>query len=383
MDTALTRFLSWEIVRIALLSRINLTSRPQLAALMKSDEEVSHFAALPAAVLVLRWINYHLNNSHHVENFSDSLKDGEVYAKLIQKLAPEEALPESAPERVDAAVQALKKLTPTPFILKAHHLSSAKLNLAQMACLMNAIHGLPESAVQSAPQIAQVLQDYDSEGSREERAFVMWINSLGINTFVTNLTTDMRDGLVVLQVLDKICPGTVSWSSVNMTPNNSYKMLENCNLGIKLAKGGKLNFSLVGIDGSNFHNGDRKLILALIWQACKYHILSLLKDLGGGKEVSEGDLTAWANSQVTKAGKSTHIDGFKDTSLATGHFLLDLVDSVRPRVVLPKLVTNGESPEDRMLNAKYVISLARKIGCTIFLVWEDIVEVRDQGYGAF
>lgn len=29
-----------------------------------------------------------------------------------------------------------------------------------------------------------------------------------------------------------------------------------------------------------------------------------------------------------------------------------------------------------MLNAKYVISIARKMGCCIFLLWEDIVEVK-------
>jgi hypothetical protein len=28
-----------------------------------------------------------------------------------------------------------------------------------------------------------------------------------------------------------------------------------------------------------------------------------------------------------------------------------------------------------MLNAKYAISIARRIGCCIFLLWEDIVEV--------
>ena len=30
---------------------------------------------------------------------------------------------------------------------------------------------------------------------------------------------------------------------------------------------------------------------------------------------------------------------------------------------------------DKALNAKYAISCARKLGCTVFLLWEDIVEV--------
>merc|ERR1712216_324489 len=33
-------------------------------------------------------------------------------------------------------------------------------------------------------------------------------------------------------------------------------------------------------------------------------------------------------------------------------------------------------PADRKNNARYVISVARKIGATVFCTWEDIVEVR-------
>ena len=40
------------------------------------------------------------------------------------------------------------------------------------------------------------------------------------------------------------------------------------------------------------------------------------------------------------------------------------------------LVTPGVTEEEQKLNAKYAISSARKLGCTLFLLWEDIVEVR-------
>ncbi len=32
--------------------------------------------------------------------------------------------------------------------------------------------------------------------------------------------------------------------------------------------------------------------------------------------------------------------------------------------------------EEKELNAKYAISAARKLGCSLFLLWEDIVEVK-------
>jgi len=42
------------------------------------------------------------------------------------------------------------------------------------------------------------------------------------------------------------------------------KKLENCNYTVDLGK--KLNFSLIGIDGSNINQGDTTLTLALVWQ---------------------------------------------------------------------------------------------------------------------
>jgi len=42
------------------------------------------------------------------------------------------------------------------------------------------------------------------------------------------------------------------------------KKLENCNYVVELGK--SLNFSLIGIDGSNINQGDPTLTLALVWQ---------------------------------------------------------------------------------------------------------------------
>jgi len=55
---------------------------------------------------------------------------------------------------------------------------------------------------------------------------------------------------------------------------------------------------------------------------------------------------------------------------------LNLLWALEPRVVDWKLVTMGEKDEDRILNARYCISVARKLGATIFLLPEDIVEVK-------
>lgn len=40
-----------------------------------------------------------------------------------------------------------------------------------------------------------------------------------------------------------------------------------------------------------------------------------------------------------------------------------------------EFVTEGQEEQDRMENAKYAISIARKMGAIIFCVWEDIEKV--------
>ncbi|MED6208271.1 fimbrin, partial [Stylosanthes scabra] len=64
--------------------------------------------------------------------------------------------------------------------------------------------------------------------------------------------------------------------------------------------------------------------------------------------------------------------------LSSGIFFLELLSAVEPRVVNWNLVTKGESDDEKKLNATYIISVARKLGCSIFLLPEDIMEVNQK-----
>ena len=55
--------------------------------------------------------------------------------------------------------------------------------------------------------------------------------------------------------------------------------------------------------------------------------------------------------------------------------MLKLCSSVEPRAIDWEIVMKGETDEEKANNAKYVISIARKLGAVIFCVWEDIVNV--------
>jgi len=139
-----------------------------------------------------------------------------------------------------------------------------------------------------------------------------------------------------------------------------------------------LKFSLVGIGGVDLTDGNETLTLGLVWQLMRHHVLTILKDVGGGAPVYEDHMIKWSNNLVQSAGKSSSMKNFKDHSLKTSQFFIDLLDSIRPGCVDYSLVTPGSSAEDALANAKYAISMARKLGATIFLLPEDIVEVKDK-----
>ena len=56
-------------------------------------------------------------------------------------------------------------------------------------------------------------------------------------------------------------------------------------------------------------------------------------------------------------------------------FLLPFTFYTQPGIVNWEIMRGIESKEDLMHNAKYVISVARKMGATVFIAWEDIVQV--------
>ena len=112
-----------------------------------------------------------------------------------------------------------------------------------------------------------------------------------------------------------------------------------------------------------------------MWQLMRHDTMALLEKLGAGKKISDADLLKWANDKVpAKAGK---LHTLSDAEIASGLFVLHVCDAVTPGVVDWDIVSTGGNEEEREHNAKYVLSVARKMGCAIFLLWEDVVEVSE------
>jgi len=140
---------------------------------------------------------------------------------------------------------------------------------------------------------------------------------------------------------------------------------------------------LVGIQGADIVDGSKTLVLGLVWQLMRMSISKTLQSLakgGHGRPISDQEILKWANTTVQKAKPAARaIRSFKDSSLTTAIFFLDLLEALRPGIVDPSLIINVSDTGDydsRRQNAKLAISIARKLNAVIFLVPEDIVDIR-------
>ncbi|ONM32232.1 fimbrin-2-like isoform X1 [Zea mays] len=387
-----------QIIKIQLLANVNLKSTPQLVELVEDSKEMEELMSLSPEKILLRWMNFQLKKAgfqKRVTNFSSDIKDSEAYACLLNVLAPECSAKPSAMSVKDLLHRARLILEHADRMGCKRYLTPKdivdglpNLNLAFVAHIFQKRNGLSKQMKQVS--FVDGLSD-DAQVSREERSFRLWINSLGISTYINNVFEDLRNGWVLLEVIDKIAPGSVNWKMANRPPIKlPFRKVENCNQVLKIGK--ELKFSLVNIAGNDIVQGNKKLILgpyneiafilAFLWQLMRYNILQLLKNLrfhSNGKEITDNDILAWANKKVKDSGKHhSYMQSFKDKSLSSGTFFLDLLSAVEPRVVNWSLVTKGEKDEEKQMNASYIISVARKLGCSIFLLPEDILEVNQK-----
>lgn len=173
--------------------------------------------------------------------------------------------------------------------------------------------------------------------------------------------------------------GVVDWTKVNRPPykkiSEKMKKLENCNYAIEVAK--KLEFSVVGIGGKDILDVNKKLILGILYQTMRaYTLVILQKCAESDKAIKDEEIIAWVNEKLAENGKDTRISCFKDSSIASSRCVIDLIDGIKPGFIHYNMVTSGETDEDKLSNAKYAISMARKIGAKLYALPEDLVEVK-------
>lgn len=368
----------WQLVRLLAFDDINLKDCPEIWRLMKEGEELSDLQKLKSEEILLRWVNFHLAKAEQppANNLGGDLKDSKKLIYVLNQLDNSQCSLDALedPDDLSRATRMIddsKKIGVEDTIgPKDLVKGNGKVNSVFVAAMFNAKHGL-EELTQEEFEAAGIIDD-DIEGTREERAFRMWINSLQIGeedvggkklpaVFIDNLYEEVRDGLVILRVCHRINNAVVDWGTVNLKPKNMFDRNANCDKAEQAMR--DLGVRMVGVGSQDIREGNHKNILAMVWQLMRVHYLQII----GSK--TENDLIQWVNEV---AQPESPITKFNDAGFADGKILIKLCASVEPRIVNWDLVTEGATEEDRELNAKYAISIARKLGSIIFLVWDDI-----------
>ena len=279
------------------------------------------------------------------------------------------------------------------------------------------------------------------------------VSVASIGSSVCTTDPSLQNGVAILQAFDKISPGCIAWRRVSkpkagaeaasptraefaegeeeeetgVTPNmaklSRFKCVENANYAVDLGKQNGMH--LVGIQGADIVDAKKTLVLGLTWQLMRcvsyslstshltrsllLHRLNIVKTLtalsGNNRPISDTEILRWANGKVSahKPGSAT-VRSFKDSSISTGIWFLNLLDALNPGIVDPSLVQQVDTHGDYELKrqngacnycsritgtdesddvAKLAISIARKMNALIFLVPEDIVDVRSKLVGVF
>uniref|UniRef100_A0A3Q2SQ86 Plastin-3 n=1 Tax=Fundulus heteroclitus TaxID=8078 RepID=A0A3Q2SQ86_FUNHE len=372
--------LLWQIIKIGLFADIELSRNEALAALLRDGETLEDLMKLSPEELLLRWANFHLENAgwQKINNFSSDIKDSRAYFHLLNQIAPK-GTEEDKPridinmggfsekddlKRAEAMLQQADRLGCRQFVTPADVVSgNPKLNLAFVANLFNKYPALTK------PENEDIDWGLLEDETREERTFRNWMNSLGVNPTVNHLYVDLQDAMVILQLYERI-KVEVDWNNkVNKPPypklGTNMKKLENCNYAVELGKTAK--FSLVGIGGQDLNDGNATLTLALVWQLMRRYTLNVLEELGDGEKVNDDIIVNWVNKTLAEAGKSTKISSFKDKEISSSLAVLELINAIQPGSVNFELVKTGSlSESDKLENAKYAVSMARKIGARVY-----------------
>ncbi|OHT14113.1 hypothetical protein TRFO_03133 [Tritrichomonas foetus] len=209
-----------------------------------------------------------------------------------------------------------------------------------------------------------------SEKDREVRQYIMWMNSLGVKPVVTHLFEGLKSNCLLVKVVNILFNTTLE---VVEQPKNLYRRLEYNANAIKAIKDID-EIKGVDISAQNIEQYDhvankddfnRKAILGTCYILMRYY---LGKKFGS---VSENELIRWANSLNEQSEISSEpISGFRDAKVTSSLAILALIEEIMPNTVDQKNI----SEDDYMSNAKYVISIVRSIGGSVFALPEDIVE---------
>jgi plastin-1 len=209
---------------------IELKDTPEIMRLAEDGEELKDLTKLTPEVILIRWVNFHLkaaNQERRIKNLGKDLSDSVALFYVLNQLDGGKC-PLDGIDDADMVSRAQKMITNSlalgvPDVVSAHDISSGntKVNTLFVAQIFNTKHGLEELTKEEYD--AAAFLDDDVEGTKEERAFRIWMNSLEIeDVYVNDMLEECFDGLILARVMDKINPKVIDWKKISKAPKNDF-----------------------------------------------------------------------------------------------------------------------------------------------------------------
>lgn len=225
--------LMWQIIKIYISSKITLKRHPEIILLKRPDEADDILQKLNYEEILIRWANYHIQKhggDKFIKNVGSDMVDGYAYGHILKSVAP--SLPANyfdlSPEkRAEAVIDTCKQEgINSPINASGITSGNARLNTLLMAEIFNNRHGL----IIEKEHVVELPPETETDETREIRIFKNWINSQGIeNVYVNYLIDDLKDGTILLKVIDRLRPNTVDWKKYSNKLGSRIHIIQNCN----------------------------------------------------------------------------------------------------------------------------------------------------------
>jgi len=196
----------------------------------------------------------------------------------------------------------------------------------------------------------------------QEKTFTRWVNTYLVNRMmkVDNLMVDLADGKMLAALLEIISSKDIK---VNKNPKMRVQKLENLNASLEFLK--KEGIKLVSIGADNICDGNRTLIMGLIWTIILRYQIQVEEGSSAKKELLE-----WVRSKIPEY----NIQNFT-SDWQSGKAICALAEAVLPgQMSLP-----NDFSSNPVANAQMGITKAREnMNIPSIIDAEDMVNTPDE-----
>ncbi|TQD93246.1 hypothetical protein C1H46_021151 [Malus baccata] len=347
---------------------------------IKTSEKSSYVAHINGYLAEDSFLKKYLPLDPSTNALFDLAKDGVLLCKLINIAVPgtidERAIhtkavlnPWERNENHTLCLNSAKAIGCTVLSIGTQDLVGPHLVLGLISQIIN-IQLFADLNLKKTPQLVELVDDsQDVEellGLPPDKVLLNWMNfhlkKAGYKKQVTNFSSDVKDGEAYAYLLNALAPEHSGPAALDMKDPT-----ERANLVLEQAE--KLNLAFV----AQIFQHRQETVFHKSGLSADSKKMSFAEMMTDDAETSREErcLRLWINS----LGTATYVNNlFEDIRNCGKRFSL-----LRHVLLVTTQVFNfviNIAEEDKKLNATYVISVARKLGCSIFLLPEDIMELK-------